>query len=308
MVVIFFGTPRFALPTLNALRLSHQLKAVVTQPDKPKGRRLSVQPSAAKEWAVQNSIPVLEPESLRDKSLFSRLAGLAPDVIVVAAYGKILPSDLLELPKYGCLNIHASLLPRYRGAAPIQRAIMDDMDLTGVTIMQMAAGMDTGDILDQAEVAIDPEDDTATLTAKLAEAGARLILETLSDVESGSLKPVAQDENLATFAPPIAKSEGNIDWSQPGQRIVNLVRALSPAPGAYTGRRGKRLKVWKARSVPHETPPGEFGLHGATLLIGTGWGSVELLELQPEGKKIMDAAEFVRGHRPETGEKLGNLL
>lgn len=308
MVVIFFGTPRFSLATLTGLRLNHQLKAVVTQPDKPKGRHLSIQPSAAKEWALQYNIPVLEPEDLREPAFLNSLRELKPEVIVVAAYGKILHRDLLELPKYGCLNIHASLLPRYRGAAPIQRALMDDMDKTGVTIMRMAEGMDTGDILDQAEVAIEPVDDGASLTAKLAEAGARLIIETLNEIESGSLKPVKQDEALATYAPPIAKAESDILWSWPAPRIVNLIRAFSPAPGAYTGWRQRRLKIWKARSVPHETPQGEFDVHDQTLLVGAGWGAIEVLELQPDGKKIMGAAEFIRGYRPQSGEKLGDLV
>ncbi|MDP1808030.1 MAG: methionyl-tRNA formyltransferase [Actinomycetota bacterium] len=308
MIIIFFGTPQFALPTLAALHLNHELKAVVTQPDKPKGRRLSIRPSATKEWAVQHSIPILEPESLRDPAFFNYLFELKPDVIVVAAYGKILHPDLLELPKFGCLNIHASLLPRYRGAAPIQRAIMDDMDVTGVTIMRMAAGMDTGDILDQAEVAIAPVDDAASLTAKLAAAGARLILETLNEIESGSLRPIKQNEALATYAPPLAKAESDIIWSWPAPRIVNLIRALSPAPGAYTGWRQKRLKIWKARSVPHETPQGEFGVHDKTLLVGAGWGAIEVLELQPEGKKVMGAAEFIHGYRPQSGEKVGDLV
>jgi len=308
MVVIFFGTPGFALPILNGLRVRHQLKAVVTQPDKPKGRHLNIRPSAAKEWALQYNIPVLEPELLREPAFLNSLRALKPEAIVVAAYGKILHRDLLDLPKHGCLNIHASLLPRYRGAAPIQRAIMDDMEVTGVTVMQMAEGMDTGDILDQAEVAIGPEDEAASLAAKLAEAGARLILETLSEIESGSLKPIKQDEALATYAPPIAKAESDIVWSWPAPRIVNLIRALNPAPGAYTCWRQRRLKIWKALSVPHETLQGEFDIHDKTLLVGAGWGAIEVLELQPEGKNIMGAAEFIRGYRPRSGEKVGDLV
>ena len=305
MDVVFFGTPQFTLPTLSSLRLKHALKAVITQPDKPRGRHLKVTRSAAKEWALEHAIPILEPESLRDSGFVKAMKDINPEVIVVAAYGRIIPKELLDIPRFGSINIHASLLPRYRGAAPIQRAIMDDMDKTGVTIMQMDEGMDTGDILKQGEVLIEPRDNAASLTAKLAKIGADLLIETLPRLVEGGLEPVTQDESLATLAPPITKEELAIDWSLPAPRIVNMVRALDPAPGAHTTWRGKRLKILKARDVSHETPPGEFNIIEETLLIGTGLDSIEVLELQPEGKKVMGAAEFIRGYRPQSGECLG---
>ncbi len=305
MDVVFFGTPDFALPTLAALASKHEVKAVVTQPAKPRGRRLKISPSAVKDWAGQHNIPILEPEQLRDPNLLNSIKELRPDVNVVAAYGRIIPRELLDIPRLGSINVHASLLPRYRGAAPIQRAIMDDMDKTGVTIMQMDEGMDTGDILSQGETLIEPGDNAALLTARLAEMGAELLIETLASLEAGQAQPIKQDESQATLAPPIAKEELSIDWSLPAARIVNLIRALDPAPGAHTAWRGRRLKIFKARDVPHGTPTGRFEIFDETLLVGTGQDAIEVLLLQPEGKKVMGAAEFIRGYRPKTGENVG---
>jgi methionyl-tRNA formyltransferase len=304
MILVFFGTPLFAIPALERLYAHHEIKSVVTQPDKRKGRNLKLSASAVKIRALELDIPVLEPEVLRAPEFLDKLREQEPDAIVVAAYGKILPPEILDLPRFGCINIHGSLLPHYRGAAPIQRAIMDDMDKTGVTIMQMAQGMDTGDIMMQAEVAVAPHDDTASLSVKLAEIGAGLILRTLEDIQSGAVVPRVQDESQATYAPPIAKEESEIIWSRPANTIVNLIRAMSPAPGAYTRWQGKRLKFWKADSVPRKGRPGELLIHENTLLIGTGLDALEVLEIQPEGKKRMTATEFVRGYRPNSGDKL----
>lgn len=308
MVVIFFGTPAFAIPTLERLCGAHEVSGVMTQPDRPSGRNLSVKPAPVKVAAREMHIPILEAESVRDAALWRELESAAPDVIVVAAFGQIIPRELLEIPRYGCINVHASLLPRYRGAAPIQRALMDDMDRTGITIMQMDVGMDTGDILRQAEVLIGPEDDAGLLGAKLAEAGADSVIEALAEIEAGTARPRAQDAGQATYAPPIKKEESEIDWTLPGPRINNLIRALGPAPGAHTQWRGKRLKITKARSVPHETPPGMVDVHGESLFIGAGQGAVEALRVQPEGKQGMSAAEFVRGYRPVSGERMGDLI
>lgn len=303
MKTVFFGTPRFAIPALEQLYLEHDVIAVVTQPDKRKGRSMRYGQSEAKAWALAKHIVILEPELLNETGFLHSMREIDPDVIIAAAYGKILPPELLNLPKYGCINIHASLLPHYRGAAPIQRAIMDDMDKTGVTIMQMAPGMDTGDILKQAEIVIDPRDDAASLTERLAVAGAAALLEVLASLESGEFAQRRQEESLATYAPPIAKEESKIPWDWPATRIANLIRALSPAPGAYTLWHGKRLKIWKAASIVRETlSPGEIAVYGETLLIGSSQGALEVFELQPEGKRRMSTKEFVRGYRPKSGE------
>lgn len=308
MIVVFFGTPAFAIPTLERLSGVHEVSGVMTQPDRPRGRNLSVKAAPVKVLALDKHIPILEAESVRDAALWRELEATAPDVIVVAAFGQIIPKELLEIPRYGCINVHASLLPRYRGAAPIQRALMDDMDRTGITIMQMDEGMDTGDILRQTEVLIGPEDDAGLLGAKLAEAGAESVIDVLAEIEAGTTRPRAQDAGQATYAPPLRKEESEIDWTWPGLRITNLIRALGPAPGAYTQWRGKRLKMKKARSVPHETSPGMVDVHGESLFIGSGQGAVELLRVQPEGKQEMSAAEFVRGYRPVSGERMGDLI
>lgn len=306
MIIGFFGTPIFAIPALEALLTRHELKVVITQPDKPKGRRLDVKPSPVKTWALEHNIPVLEPEVIKGSEFISDLSSLNLDALVVAAYGKFLPPPILSLPDHGCINIHGSLLPLYRGAAPIQRAIMDGAKTTGVTIMRMDEGMDTGDMFAQGSIEIKPTDDAAAVSDKLSRLGADLLMTVLDDIARGDSRAQKQDDAAATYAPPIEKAELEIDWAKPASTIVDLVRALSPAPGARTSRRGKLLKIGSARATAADGGgPGLILEDDGRLLVGAKEGSVELIEVQPEGKRSMSAAEFIRGYRPQTGETLG---
>lgn len=293
------GTPEFALPTLKKLKEKHEILVVITQPDKPKGRRLHPAISPVKEFSLKNHIPILQPENLKDNAqLEEQLRSLSLDVGVVAAYGNILPNWLLELPKYGCINLHASLLPQYRGAAPIQRAIMDGKKETGVTSMRMSEGLDEGDIYLQAKVEIEPDDNTDTLGKKLAEVGAELIMKTLEGIESRSLTPKPQDNTRATFAEKIVKEESRIDWRENYQKIWCRVRALAPSPGAYTVINNKRVKVLAAepKKVSGFTP-GAVVSTNKELVIAAGDGAVLLKTVQPEGKRAMSGEEFLRGYR-----------
>jgi methionyl-tRNA formyltransferase len=303
--LVFFGTPAFALPALTALTGEHRIKAVVTRADRPRGRGLEPRPSPVKSWALENNVPVLQPERLKDPLFLEALSELEPDAIVVAAYGKIIPPEILELPPYGCINIHGSLLPNYRGAAPIQRAIMNGAESTGVTIMQMDAGMDTGDMLKQVEVAIGPEDDSGSLSEKMAAAAVEPLLQTMRELAAGDARPIKQNEAEATYAPPIVREESEIDWSKPAAEIARKIRGLTPAPGAHTHWRGRRLKVKRARPVQATAAPGIVAVDGDRFLVGAGGGCLEIAEVQPEGKKSMSGAEFVRGYRPRAGDAVG---
>lgn len=307
MNIVFFGTPEFGVTALQELCGEHRVLAIVTQPDKPRGRHGQPQPSAIKIKAREIGIPILQPEALVEASFMAALTSFRADAIVVAAYGKIIPKEILALPLYGCINIHGSLLPKYRGAAPIQRAIMDGVMTTGVTIMQMDEGMDTGDILRTEAVAVSPEDDSGSVTKKLSLVGAGLLLKTLSDIEVGGVEPRPQSSinEHPSYAPPLRKEEREIDWRRPAADIVNLVRALAPAPGAHSHWRGKRLKILRAKWANVSLSPGEFSISDETILVGAGDGAVELLLTQPEGKRVITAAEFVRGYRPGTGGLLG---
>lgn len=306
MVIIFFGTPSFAVPSLSKLSDKHEIVMVVTQPERPKGRRLKRQPLPVKEWAVENNIRVLEPGSVNDQETIDVIRGFDPDVIVVAAYGQILSVSLLEIPKHGCVNIHASLLPSYRGAAPIQRALMGGDVTTGVTIMRMDEGMDTGDMFEQKEVRIDSEDDNTSLTEKLADLGADLIEKVLGDIEKGTARAEPQNNENASYAPQISKTECEIDWKQPAHTLSNLVRSLRPAPGAFTYWRKKRLKLIEVKEHRADKEvPGIITVENEKLIVGTGRGSLELIEVQPEGKRIITATEFSHGYHPETGDSLG---
>jgi methionyl-tRNA formyltransferase len=301
--LVFMGSPAFAVPALEALAREHDLLAVFTQPDKPagRGRKLARVPAAT--WAGEHGVPVYQPRSLRtDAAALAALRALRPDAIVVAAYGLILPPAVLDSAPGGCLNLHASLLPKHRGAAPIPAAILAGDAETGVTIMRMDAGVDTGPILAQARAPIRPDDTTLTLGARLAELGARLIVEMLPRILRGEIAPVAQDEAQASLSPKIAKEDGRIDWSKPALQIDRLIRAYTPWPGAFTRWNGSPLKIARAAATG-QTLAG--ALHGAGQVIridrdrvgvATGDAFLELFEVQPAGGRAMSIAEFVRGH------------
>lgn len=311
MKVVFMGTPDFAAETLKALiRAGHEVTAAVTQPDKPRGRSGEPMPSPVKVLAAQHGIPVLQPRRIKTPEAVAQLRQYAADVYVVAAFGQILSQEILDLPKYGCLNVHASLLPKYRGASPIQHAIIDGEETTGITVMQMDAGLDTGDILYKKECAITPEDDYETLHDRLAALGGEAITEALSLLEQGKLVPVRQEDALSCYAPLIQKAMGRIDFTKPALAIDRLIRGLTPWPSAYTDYKGKQLKVWRAVPLPERDcggrPPGEILETGKnSVTVAAGEGALELLELQLEGKKRMNTHDFLLGVKMLPGEILG---
>ncbi len=307
MRIVFMGTPEFAVPSLKALAESgDEVAALVAQPDKPKGRGLKPAPPPTKIVAEQFGIPVLQPSGIRTEEFLKELAALNPDLICVAAYGKILPKAVLELPRFGCLNVHASLLPKYRGAAPVNWAITRGEAVTGITIMQMDEGMDTGDILLTREMPIDYDDTGETLTEKLSLAGAELLLQAIADLKKGYFHPLKQDEAAATYAPMLKKEDGRIDWSKPAGEIRNRIRGMIPWPGAYTYSNGKMIKIYKAAVAEGEGKQGEVidGPQGV-LRVMTGEGALDILELQMEGGKRLDAKAFLSGRRIEPGAVLG---
>lgn len=311
MKVVFMGTPEFAAETLKALiRAGHEVTAAVTQPDKPKGRSGEPVPSPVKLCAAEQGIPVLQPRRIKTPEAVAQLKQYAADVYVVAAFGQILSQEILDIPKYGCLNVHASLLPKYRGASPIQHAIIDGEETTGITVMQMDAGLDTGDVLYKRECAITPEDDYETLHDRLAVLGGEAITEALSLLEQGKLVPIRQEEALSCYAPLIQKSMGRIDFAKSALAIDRLIRGLTPWPSAYTAYKGKQLKVWRAVPLPERDcggrRPGEILETGKTsVTVAAGEGALELLELQLEGKKRMNVHDFLLGVKMLPGEILG---
>jgi len=300
------GTPQFAVPPLLALAMAgHEVIGVVTRIDKPAGRGRTLATPPVKLTARDRGFTVFQPRRVREPEFIERLRVMAPDVIVVAAYGQILPREILSLPRYGCVNIHASLLPLYRGAAPINWAIVRGEAETGITIMQMDEGMDTGGILLQERIPIDPRDTAGTLADKLSRLGAGLIPEALRGLESGTLVPVAQDASKATLAPPLKKGDGLIDWSLSAGVIHNRIRGLSPWPGAYGYVDGKIIKIIASAAVAGSGEPGlMYEQNEMTLDVGTGGGMLRIMCIQPEGKKPMTAAEFLRGHRGIAGKKI----
>jgi len=302
---VFMGTPEFAVPSLAALADRELVTLVVTNPDRPAGRGLSTAAPPVKEEAVRRGIPVFQPERVRHPEAVARIAAERPDIIVVAAYGQILPQALLDVPRHLCLNVHASLLPRYRGAAPIAWAIARGETVTGVTIMKMDAGMDTGPILLAREIPIADDDTAGTLSRKLAHLGAALLGEALEALREGTLREVPQDGSRATYAPLLKKEHGRIDWSRPAREVRNLVRAMDPWPSAYTSFGGKRLKVLAADTAGGGGEPGEV-LHVGKdgIVVACGDGAVRLLSIQPEGGKAMAAWAFAQGHRLRKGDRL----
>ena len=308
MRIAFMGTPDFSVPCLRALIESkHDVVGVFCQPDKPVGRKQILTPPPVKELAVQYDIPVLQPATLRNGAGLALLQELRPDLVIVVAYGKILPQDFLDYPKYGCVNVHASLLPKYRGASPIHWAILNGDTETGVTTMQMDAGMDTGDILRVEKLPIDIDDTAEDLFEKLSELGAKTMLATIEDIESGNAHPVPQDHSKATTVGLLTKELGNVDWTKPALQIHNQIRGLYCWPGAYTFLDGMMLKLHKASLTTEKSgkAPGTVVQAKDRLLVCCGDGlCVDLQEIQLVGKKRMAAADFLRGHAIPVGTVL----
>jgi len=315
--IVFMGTPDFAVPSLRALlQAGYGVKAVVTQPDRPKGRKRELVPPPVKLAALEHGIPVLQPEKLRAPEAIAEVLAHKPDLIVTAAYGQILPKAVLDAPRYGCINVHASLLPKYRGGAPIHRAIIEGETVTGVTIMYMAEGLDTGDMIARVEVPITDEDTAGSLFGKLSEAGAALLREWLPRIADGTAPPLPQNESEATYAPNLTREDERIDWSQTARDIFNRVRGLNPMAGGFTLWNGEVFKVWRCQAPqPADAVlrPEWVALSPGTVLecgafgirVRTGDGSVVLTEVQPAGRKVLAAAEFAKGARLAVGTVLG---
>jgi methionyl-tRNA formyltransferase len=306
--LIFCGTPRFAVPSLEKLSAAgNRIHLVVTQPDRPKGRGLELVASPVKQSAEKLSLPVTQPDRIKTNDEFrSQLTSLKPDAIIVVGYGRIIPQWMLDLPPLGNINLHASLLPKYRGAAPIQWAIANGETVTGNTTMRIDAGLDTGDILLQQELSINPDDTAESMAPRLAEMGADLLVETLHGLGAGSIHHRKQDDSQATLAPILKKEDGLIDFSRTAQEVLNRLRGFQPWPGAHTKFRGKSLQILKAKPATENVPPSELNAIGDRLLVGCApKTSLELLELQLEGKKRTTAQAFINGYHPKESEKLG---
>jgi len=306
--LVFCGTPRFAVPTLEKLvEAGFRVHLVVTQPDRPKGRGLELVSSPVKHAALHLNLPIVQPDRIKTNDQFrGRLAAIKPQVIIVVGYGRIIPQWMLDLPQLGNINLHASLLPKYRGAAPIQWAIARGETVTGVTTMRIDAGLDTGDILLQQEVRIAGDATSETIAPELASMGASLMVETLRQLHAGSIQPRKQDDSLASLAPILKKEDGLVDFSRSASEIYNRLRAFQPWPGAYTRFRGKTLGIMKARPLDESRPPAALSVDGSRLLVGCAQGTaLELIEIQLEGKKRTCAHDFIQGYRPQPGEVLG---
>ena len=311
MKVVYMGTPDFAvLPLRKIYEAGHQVIGVYTQPDRQKGRGKKFLPSDVKVEAEKLELDIYQPEKLRDEESVRVLKELNPDIIVVAAYGQILSEEVLNIPKYGCINIHASLLPKYRGASPIEASILNGDEKTGVTIMYMEKGLDTGDIISQAEVEIGLHN-TETLTTALSEIGADLVVKTMKDIEDGTASRVKQNDEESSYAGKLEKSMGEVDWSQPAEKIERLIRGLYPWPCAYTSFGEKSLKLLGAEIAPEYSDitdmQGKVIEAGRKkLIVGTGKGALSIKKLQPEGKKPMDIVAFLNGYSIDAGDMLGS--
>lgn len=312
MRLVFCGTPAFAVPTFHALRAAgHNIELALCQPDRPSGRGLALSVPPVKQAALEVGIEVLQPEKIRNNAeLQSRLGTIRPDAIVVVAYGRIIPRWMLDLPRYGNLNLHGSLLPKYRGAAPIQWAVANGETLTGVTTMQLNEGMDTGDMLLQRSLPIGPEDTAEDLFPRLAELGAPLMVETLARLEAGTIVPEKQDDAAATHAPILTRDDGRVDTARTAQSIYDRWRGFQPWPGAWTTVRGKKVTLHRMALVMPEkrgSAPGVFRVEDDRLFFSAAdGGSLEVTELQLEGKRRMPAADFLRGHGVVDGDRLGS--
>jgi methionyl-tRNA formyltransferase len=307
MRIVFMGTPDFAVGSLRALvQAHHEVVLAVTQPDKPQGRKQILVEPAVKTAAKELGIPVFQPKRVREPEALDKIREYQPQLIVVAAFGQILPKELLDMPRYGCINVHASLLPKYRGAAPIQWAILNGDALTGVTIMRMDVGLDTGDMIAKTELAIDPKDTGGSLFDKLAVAGAELLVDTIPQIVDGTAVYTPQDETLATKVGQISKKDGEIDFTRSAVQLANQVRGLNPWPSAYTYLAGKTLKIWSATAASGGTArPGEITeITKNSFSIQTGDGCLVCHEVQLEGKKRMPAGDFLRGNPLRVGEQL----
>jgi methionyl-tRNA formyltransferase len=308
MRLVFLGTPVFAVPSLERLvAAGHDVLQVITQPDRPLGRGLRMAISPVKHAAFGLRIPVAQPERVRRPEAVEALRTLAPDCMVVVGYGQIIPQSVIDLPPHGIVNVHASLLPKYRGAAPVQWAIANGETRTGVTTMRIDAGLDTGDILLARETEIGPEETAVELGARLAQLGADLLIETLKEIEAGRMVSRRQDSSKATLAPILKKEDGLIDWSRPAESVHNLIRGMQPWPGAFTTFRGQTLRIWRAWVGPASgsAPPGRFaGLNPLT--VSCGEGALQLLEVQLEGRRVMTGPAFANGHRLTERDILGD--
>ncbi len=301
MSIIFFGTPDFAVPSLRALISEEDIALVVTQPDKLKGRGHILSSPPVKELALAYGIKVIQPQKIRDEEFYNVLKRIAPEFIIVVAYGKILPEEVLKLPLSGCINIHGSLLPKYRGAAPVQWALINGERTTGVTTMLMDAGIDTGDILQYAEVEIKDDDNSETLSATLAGLGGKTLVGTLKGIRSGAVKPAPQAGN-ATYAPPLRKEDGRINWSRSAHELLQFVKGMYPWPSAFSYLNGELIKIIKVKPLEGSGVAGRLEkASGAQLVVGTGKGLLLVEELQPGGRKIMSAAAFLSGRRLKEG-------
>ena len=305
MRVIFMGTPDFAVPSLEALLTKHEVVLVVTQPDKPKGRGKKMVPTPVKACALEHGIPVLQPEKVKEPEFVEQLRSYEPDLIAVTAFGQILSEPILEMPKYGCINVHGSLLPKYRGAAPMQWSIIDGEKVTGITTMYMAKGLDSGDMLLKAEVEITDEDTFATIHDKMAVTGANLLLDTLDQLEAGTLERIPQDHDAATYVPMITKETGHIDWSKNRQDIINLIRGLNPVPAAYTIYEEEVLKIFGASLSDVQANSAANGEIVAVVkkgfVVKCGDGCLLITEVQARGGKLMMTDSYLRGHAMKEG-------
>ncbi len=318
MKIIFMGTPDFAVVPLEEIyKAGHEIVLIVTQPDKPRGRSGKLAPSPVKSWALEHDIEVFQPKKIRDEDAVDYLSKIECDIAVVAAFGQILPKSILDMPRFGCINVHASLLPKYRGAAPIQWAILNGEKKSGVTIMQMGEGLDDGDMLLTREVILDGTETGGSLFDDLAQLGGKAVVEALELIEQGSINPVKQDESAATHVSMINKELGRINWSDAAERIERYVRGLNPWPSAYSSFKGKNLKIWRSHVVPSKeldskgVNPADYKagqvcfVNKKCVFVATGDGVLSLDEIQLEGKKRMEIAPFLLGNDVLLGEELG---
>lgn len=309
MRIVFMGTPDFAVSSLQGIVNSgYEVVGVVTQPDKPKGRKQIMTKSPVKELAEELGINIYQPVKIRDKEAIKQVLAWEPDIIVTAAYGQIIPDELLETPKYKAINVHASLLPKFRGAAPIHQSIIQGENETGITIMYMVKALDAGDILSQVTVPIDKRDTVGTLHDKLSEAGEKLLLETLESIKTGNAEPTPQDDQLVTYSPTLKREDELIDWNMTSEQIYNHIRGLNPWPVAFTNFRNKIFKIWWAEVVQydHQVEPGTIlNVEKDHLYVATKDGAIDLKEVQPSGKRKMDIASYVQGAKVLVGEKMG---
>jgi methionyl-tRNA formyltransferase len=309
MTLVFLGTPSFAVPTLERIvQAGHRVLAVFTQPDRPKGRGGELAASPVKQTAQQLSLPIHQPERIRKPEPVEQLKQLQPDAMVVVGYGQIIPQSIIDIPRHGIINVHASLLPKYRGAAPIQWAIANGESVTGVTTMRIDAGLDTGDMLLKWETAVGQEEDAVQLGQRMAQAGADLLIQTLAGIDASTIHAVPQDNSAASLAPILKKEDGEVDWNWPARKISNRARGFLPWPGAYSSFRGQLFHIWKARVAdePVQGAPGRMLPLKRRLLVSSGESSaLELIEVQVEGRKRMPVEAFLNGHRLDENEILG---